>query len=95
MSTPRNIVVFMGTRPEAIKLVPMIMALKESPVFVPLVVSTGQHHEMVNEVFELAGIEVLRRGQHCTATGERLLAIKASACRRQAATPITSRASLS
>jgi len=56
--TPVKILVVCGTRPEAIKLVPMIMALKESPVFVPKVVSTGQHHEMVNEVFELAGIDV-------------------------------------
>ena len=55
---PVRILVVCGTRPEAIKLVPMILALKASEVFRPEVVSTGQHHEMVEEVFGLAGIEV-------------------------------------
>jgi UDP-N-acetylglucosamine 2-epimerase (non-hydrolysing) len=45
-----------GTRPEAIKLVPVILALRESQSFHPIVISTGQHHEMVSEVFALAGI---------------------------------------
>lgn len=55
---PARILVVCGTRPEAIKLVPIILALRESGIFIPEVVSTGQHHEMVEEVFELAGIEV-------------------------------------
>lgn len=55
---PVRILVVCGTRPEAIKLVPMILALKASEVFRPQVVSTGQHHEMVEDVFGLAGIEV-------------------------------------
>lgn len=55
---PVKVLVVCGTRPEAIKLVPMILALKASEVFVPQVVSTGQHHEMVEEVFGLAGIEI-------------------------------------
>ena len=46
-----------GTRPEAIKLVPIILALQESRSFRPIVVSTGQHHQMVGEIFGLAGIE--------------------------------------
>jgi UDP-N-acetylglucosamine 2-epimerase (non-hydrolysing) len=49
--------VVVGTRPEAIKLVPIILALRESECFHPVVVSTGQHHQMVAEIFELAGIE--------------------------------------
>jgi UDP-N-acetylglucosamine 2-epimerase (non-hydrolysing) len=58
MSKPKvSILVVVGTRPEAIKLVPLILALRESEVFHPLVVSTGQHHRMVGEVLELAGIE--------------------------------------
>lgn len=56
--TPVKILVAVGTRPEAIKLVPIILALRASPFFTPQVVSTGQHHEMVREVFDLAGIEV-------------------------------------
>jgi UDP-N-acetylglucosamine 2-epimerase (non-hydrolysing) len=50
--------VVVGTRPEAIKLVPIILALRESEHLHPLVVSTGQHHELVQEIFGLAGIEV-------------------------------------
>lgn len=49
--------VVVGTRPEAIKLAPLILALRESEWFHPVVVSTGQHHGMVTEIFGLAGIE--------------------------------------
>ena len=35
---------------------PLILALRESPSFRPIVVSTGQHHKMVEEIFSLAGI---------------------------------------
>lgn len=52
-----SVLIVVGTRPEAIKLVPTILALRESGVFRPLVVSTGQHHRMVEEVFALAGIK--------------------------------------
>lgn len=45
-----------GTRPEAIKMVPVILALKNSERFQPIVVSTGQHHHMVEEIFEEAEI---------------------------------------
>jgi UDP-N-acetylglucosamine 2-epimerase (non-hydrolysing) len=52
-----SILIVIGTRPEAIKLVPLILALRESEIFRPMVVSTGQHHRMVEEVLDLAGIE--------------------------------------
>jgi UDP-N-acetylglucosamine 2-epimerase (non-hydrolysing) len=48
--------IVVGTRPEAIKLVPIILALRESEFYTPVVVSTGQHHRMVQEIFDLAGI---------------------------------------
>ncbi len=48
--------VVVGTRPEAIKLVPLILRLRESAHYEPLVVSTGQHHRMVDYIFALAGI---------------------------------------
>jgi UDP-N-acetylglucosamine 2-epimerase (non-hydrolysing) len=48
--------VVVGTRPEAIKVAPVILALRESECLHPIVVSTGQHHKMVREIFELAGI---------------------------------------
>ncbi|MFN8132024.1 MAG: UDP-N-acetylglucosamine 2-epimerase (non-hydrolyzing) [Solirubrobacteraceae bacterium] len=53
-----SVLVVVGTRPEAIKLVPIILALRESETLRPIVVSTGQHHTMVQDVFGLAGITV-------------------------------------
>jgi UDP-N-acetylglucosamine 2-epimerase (non-hydrolysing) len=52
-----DVPVVVGTRPEAIKLVPLIQALRGSDCFEPLVVSTGQHHKMVKEIFDLAEIK--------------------------------------
>lgn len=54
----RRIAVFMGTRPEAIKMAPVIAALEKSPDFDPVVVSTGQHREMLQQVVDLFGITV-------------------------------------
>jgi UDP-N-acetylglucosamine 2-epimerase (non-hydrolysing) len=57
MPTPR-IAVFMGTRPEAIKLAPVIRALEMAPDFASLVVSTGQHREMLDQVARLFGLPI-------------------------------------
>jgi UDP-N-acetylglucosamine 2-epimerase (non-hydrolysing) len=48
--------IVVGTRPEAIKLIPVIRALRESRFYEPIVVSTGQHHRMVSYIFKLADI---------------------------------------
>ncbi len=48
--------IVVGTRPEAIKLVPIILAMRESEHYEPIVVSTGQHSRMVEYIFELAEI---------------------------------------
>ena len=56
LMNPIRILVVVGTRPEAVKLVPIILALRESPCFDPIVVATGQHHRMVSEIFALAEI---------------------------------------
>ncbi|MGW6265476.1 non-hydrolyzing UDP-N-acetylglucosamine 2-epimerase [Cellulosimicrobium funkei] len=45
-----------GTRPEAIKVAPVIKALEESPDFESVTVVTGQHREMLDQVNELFGI---------------------------------------
>ena len=54
----RHMLVVVGTRPEAIKLVPLILALERTDTYEPVVLSTGQHERMVGEVFALAGISV-------------------------------------
>lgn len=46
-----------GTRPEAIKMAPIVKALQASPQFECVVTVTGQHREMldqVNEIFDIA-----------------------------------------
>lgn len=57
MST-KSILVFMGTRPEAIKLAPVVTALRASDDFVCSVVATGQHKEMFRQVTDQFGIAV-------------------------------------
>ena len=54
----RHMLVVVGTRPEAIKLVPLILELERSERYEPVVLSTGQHEQMVGEIFALAGITV-------------------------------------
>src|SRR5690625_7580837 len=45
-----------GTRPEAIKMAPIIKALETSEVLEPYVTVTGQHRETLDQVNELFGI---------------------------------------
>jgi UDP-N-acetylglucosamine 2-epimerase (non-hydrolysing) len=52
----RRVMVVFGTRPEAIKVAPVLVALEESPDFEPVVVVTGQHREMLAQVLELFAI---------------------------------------
>ncbi|HRY47648.1 MAG TPA: UDP-N-acetylglucosamine 2-epimerase (non-hydrolyzing) [Candidatus Paceibacterota bacterium] len=54
----RRIAIFFGTRPEAIKMAPVIKAFQAAPGFRVLSVSTGQHREMLQQVVDLFGIRV-------------------------------------
>ncbi|MDJ0316225.1 non-hydrolyzing UDP-N-acetylglucosamine 2-epimerase [Arthrobacter antibioticus] len=45
-----------GTRPEAIKMAPIVAALQKSDIFDCVVTVTGQHREMLDQVNELFGI---------------------------------------
>ena len=45
----RNVLVLMGTRPEAIKLAPVVAALRSAADFDCTVIATGQHREMRSE----------------------------------------------
>jgi UDP-N-acetylglucosamine 2-epimerase (non-hydrolysing) len=55
---PRNVLVFMGTRPEAIKLAPVVAALDADTDFRCTVVATGQHREMFRQVADQFGFAV-------------------------------------
>ena len=52
-----RVIVIVGTRPEAIKLFPVIRRLRESLLLEPFVILTGQHRDLVAPVFEMAEIE--------------------------------------
>jgi UDP-N-acetylglucosamine 2-epimerase (non-hydrolysing) len=53
----RQIMVVYGTRPEAIKLAPLIQALAGSAFFVPVAAVTAQHRSMLDQVNQVFGIE--------------------------------------
>ena len=55
---PRRVAVFMGTRPEAIKMAPVIAALRAAGDLTCEVVSTGQHREMLRQVTDQFGLSV-------------------------------------
>ncbi|PKB19179.1 UDP-N-acetylglucosamine 2-epimerase [Novosphingobium kunmingense] len=56
MNKPTKILVVFGTRPEAIKLFPVIAALKADPRFACVVCVSAQHRQMLDQVLEIAGI---------------------------------------
>jgi UDP-N-acetylglucosamine 2-epimerase (non-hydrolysing) len=51
-----SIMPIFGTRPEAIKMAPIVAALQESEHFDCIVTVTGQHREMLDQVNDLFGI---------------------------------------
>ncbi|GAA2673868.1 UDP-N-acetylglucosamine 2-epimerase (non-hydrolyzing) [Actinosynnema pretiosum] len=52
----RSVAVVLGTRPEVIKCAPVIHALRADPRFAPVVLSTGQHRQMLDETLAAFGI---------------------------------------
>ncbi|MDN5800758.1 MAG: UDP-N-acetylglucosamine 2-epimerase (non-hydrolyzing) [Corynebacterium casei] len=56
MAKPKVLIVY-GTRPEAIKLAPVVKAFKADRRFKTVVASTGQHREMLSQVNEMFNIE--------------------------------------
>ncbi|MCD9196882.1 non-hydrolyzing UDP-N-acetylglucosamine 2-epimerase [Aeromicrobium wangtongii] len=54
--TARTALVIYGTRPEAIKMAPVVTALERSSTLRPVVAVTGQHREMLDQVNTLFGI---------------------------------------
>lgn len=53
----KKIAIVVGTRPEVIKLAPVYIELKKSKHLKPILISTGQHKEMVNEMFKWFGLK--------------------------------------
>ncbi|MEL7084347.1 MAG: UDP-N-acetylglucosamine 2-epimerase (non-hydrolyzing) [Cyanobacteria bacterium P01_A01_bin.3] len=79
MTVLGRIAVILGTRPEAIKLAPVIQGLQSAPDFDVDVVLTGQHREMVAQVMELfdlcatVDLDIMQASQSLTDITERSL----------------------
>jgi UDP-N-acetylglucosamine 2-epimerase (non-hydrolysing) len=56
MTQRARILVIFGTRPEAIKLFPVVHALRADPRFECVVCVSAQHRQMLDQVLEIAGI---------------------------------------
>lgn len=52
----KKLLIIFGTRPEAIKLFPVIAALRDDPQLAPIVCVSGQHREMLDQVLRIAGL---------------------------------------
>jgi UDP-N-acetylglucosamine 2-epimerase (non-hydrolysing) len=52
-----SVLVAFGTRPEAVKLAPVVRSLREHSALVPVVLASGQHREMLDQVMNLFGLE--------------------------------------
>ncbi|EUS61295.1 hypothetical protein O265_02032, partial [Staphylococcus aureus M0064] len=46
----KKIMTIFGTRPEAIKMAPLVKALEQEKMLEPIVVVTAQHREMLDSV---------------------------------------------
>ncbi|MFD9790575.1 non-hydrolyzing UDP-N-acetylglucosamine 2-epimerase [Streptomyces sp. NPDC059070] len=55
---PVRAMLVLGTRPEAIKLAPLARALADDTQFEPVVVTTGQHREMLQQMLGLLRVDV-------------------------------------
>ncbi len=56
MAAPRKILTVFGTRPEAIKLFPLVHRLARDNRFIGRVCISAQHREMLDQVLDIAGI---------------------------------------
>ncbi|HEY9827046.1 MAG TPA: UDP-N-acetylglucosamine 2-epimerase (non-hydrolyzing) [Stenomitos sp.] len=71
-NAPLRISIVLGTRPEAIKLVPVIKAFQSADFCQTQVILTGQHREMVSQVMDFFGLSadhdlaIMQHGQTLT-----------------------------
>lgn len=52
-----KVMVVFGTRPEAIKMMPVLLELKKQPEFETVLTVTGQHRQMLDQVLEVFDVE--------------------------------------
>ncbi len=74
-----NIMTVFGTRPEAIKMAPVVQELKKHPEVVTKICITAQHREMLDQVMDLFGLvadydlDIMAKGQTLYDITERVL----------------------
>ncbi|WP_199226797.1 UDP-N-acetylglucosamine 2-epimerase (non-hydrolyzing) [Opitutus sp. ER46] len=56
-SKQRRVALVVGTRPECIKMAPVWLALRHSRSLSPILVSTGQHRQMLDQAFGVFGLK--------------------------------------
>ena len=75
----KRIMTIFGTRPEAIKMAPLVLQLKKEEQLEPIVVVTAQHREMLDSVLETFNIQpdydlnVMKPGQTLSQVTSRVL----------------------
>jgi UDP-N-acetylglucosamine 2-epimerase (non-hydrolysing) len=57
MPVQKKVLLVFGTRPEAVKMAPLVRALRETPWCRPFVAVTAQHREMLDQVMDLFGLK--------------------------------------
>ncbi len=67
-----KVMLVFGTRPEAIKMCPLVLEMQKDPRIEPVVCVTGQHREMLDQVLEIFDIQpdydlnIMKHGQDLT-----------------------------
>lgn len=79
ISNNKKVMVVFGTRPEAIKMAPVVHALKAHPDLDPIVVVTAQHRQMLDQVLEIFDIvpdfdlDIMESGQTLASITSKIL----------------------
>ena len=67
--TAHTVAIVLGTRPEGVKLAPLVLELRRRTRVAPFVISTGQHREMLDQALAPFGVrpdidlEIMHPGQ--------------------------------
>ena len=75
----KTVAVIVGTRPDCIKSMPVVQALRNMDWIKTVLISTGQHREMLDQVFETFGIQpdidlgLMKHGQSLAEMSSRMI----------------------
>jgi UDP-N-acetylglucosamine 2-epimerase (non-hydrolysing) len=76
---PWRVLTIFGTRPEAIKMAPVVLELQRTPSFQPIIAVTAQHRQMLDQMLGVFGLhadfdlDVMTEGQTLSLVSERIL----------------------